>query len=54
MEQYISKCLEYRERETIPNRRLIDPLAMTLAALGNVRLASIIDHVYFVTHILPI
>jgi hypothetical protein len=54
MGEYISKCLEYRERKTIPYRRLIDPLAMTRAALGNVRLASIIDHVYSVTHILPI
>jgi hypothetical protein len=39
MEEYISKCLEYRERKTILDRRLIDPLAMTLAALGDVRLA---------------
>jgi hypothetical protein len=54
MGEYISKCLEYKERKTIPNRRLTDPLAMTLAALGDVRLASIRDHVYFVTHILPI
>jgi hypothetical protein len=53
MREYISRCLEHRERKTIPNRRLIDPLAIIRATLGNVSLASITGHVYSVTHILP-